>query len=93
MSRYVVDASVAVKWFIPESHAEAAARLLSTPHELLAPDLIWAEVGNVLWKKWRRNEISRDDARDLLKDFRRFPLVVSPSHSLLDTAWQIATET
>lgn len=39
MSRYVVDASVAVKWFVPEIHTDASLRLLDGNHELLAPDL------------------------------------------------------
>ena len=92
MTRIVVDASVAAKWFLPETHAQAAGRVLKENHMLLAPDLIWAEVGNVFWKKWRRGEISREVARDLLRDFRRFPLETTPSQTLLDAAWRIATE-
>lgn len=92
MTRFVVDASVAAKWFLPETQAQAAARVLRGNHELLAPDLIWAEVGNVFWKKWRRGEISREVARDLLRDFRRFPLEITPSQALLDAAWSIATD-
>ena len=43
MKRLVVDASVAVKWYVPEIHSEAAAKLLSGPYELIAPDLILPE--------------------------------------------------
>ncbi|MEK6604283.1 MAG: type II toxin-antitoxin system VapC family toxin, partial [Nitrospirota bacterium] len=66
MTRLVVDASVAVKWLVPEIHADAARRILSPNNELLAPDLIWAEVGNVIWKKWRCGEVPGHAAGDLL---------------------------
>ena len=70
----VVDASVAVKWFIPEIHSEAACRLLATDYRLFAPELILAEVGNVLWKKWRRSELAEDEVHGIVKDLLRMPL-------------------
>ncbi|MEZ5626625.1 MAG: type II toxin-antitoxin system VapC family toxin [Rhodocyclaceae bacterium] len=54
--RWVVDASVAAKWFAPEPDAEAAQRILG--YELYAPDLLFAEVANILWKKQRRGELA-----------------------------------
>jgi len=86
----VVDASVAVKWLVPEGHADAARRILSPNHELLAPDLIWAEVGNVIWKKWRRGEVPGHAAGDLLQDFRRYPVQTFASRALMSTAWGLA---
>jgi predicted nucleic acid-binding protein len=50
----VVDASVAIKWYLPEIHSEDALRLIDEERELLVPDLVWSEVGNILWKKWQR---------------------------------------
>lgn len=92
MSRWVVDASVAVKWFLPEVHSDEAVRLLRDDYLLFAPDLIWTELGNVLWKKWRQREIEANMARLILEDFRRFPLEVRSSDTLLATAWAIAEE-
>lgn len=92
MTRYVVDASVAIKWFLPEVHSEAAARLLRPAYRLLAPDLIWAEFGNVLWKKWRCKEIEAKLAQGILQDFRRFPVDVRGSELLVQSAWEIAVE-
>ena len=48
MSRIVIDASVAVKWFLPEQDSDAARAILHFGHDLLAPDLLYAEVGSVL---------------------------------------------
>jgi len=90
VTRFVVDASVAVKWLVPESHADAARRVLSPNHELLAPDLIWAEVGNVIWKKWRRGEVPGHAAGDLLRDFRRYPVQTFASRALMSAAWDLA---
>jgi predicted nucleic acid-binding protein len=90
VTRLVVDASVAVKWFVPEGHADAARRVLSPNHELLAPDLIWAEVGNVIWNKWRRGEVPGHAAGDLLQDFRRYPVQTFASRALMSTAWSLA---
>lgn len=92
MSRFVVDASVAVKWLVPEVHTEAARRALSGEHELLAPDLIWAEVGSALWKRWRSGQIGSDTANILLSTFRRAPLQISESKVLMGSAWEIAEQ-
>lgn len=90
MRRFVVDASVAIKWFVPEVHHEAARRLLREGFELLSPDLVRAEVGNVLWKKWRRGELSAGEAVAVLRDFGRFPLRIRTSEPLMEGAWAVA---
>ena len=41
MSLFVVDASVGVKWFVPEVHSDAAQRLQDPAHELH----VWNAVG------------------------------------------------
>ncbi len=91
MKAVVVDASVAIKWFVPEIHAAAAARLLQDNMKLLVPDLIFAEVGSILWKKCRLKELTLDTASAILNDFKRLPFNSYESESLLDVAWQIAT--
>ena len=54
--RLVVDASVAVKWFVEEDDSLAAHRLLDGTHEISAPRLMATEVGNAL----RRKTLQRD---------------------------------
>jgi predicted nucleic acid-binding protein len=53
----IIDASVAVKWFIPEEDSDRAFALVGT-HQLRAPALLLTEVGNAIWKKLRRDEVS-----------------------------------
>lgn len=60
---FVVDASVAVKWFVKESLRNQAFDLVTPGVSRSAPDLIFSEVGNALWLKMRRGEVSSDQAR------------------------------
>jgi len=59
---FVVDASVAVKWILPESGSSAAAALRKLNDDLSAPSLIAVEVGNALWKAVRRGGVTRSEA-------------------------------
>jgi predicted nucleic acid-binding protein len=68
VSILVVDASVVVKWFVPEIHSDAARRLLVLPHEYLAPDLLFAETANTIWKKIRREELTAEAGQQLVAD-------------------------
>lgn len=90
MSSLVVDASVAVKWFVPEIHSDAAAAWLDRGVDLLAPDLIFAEVGNIVWKKIARHEIDDDEARRILRAFQSIPFASRAAASLLPIAFEIA---
>ena len=95
MRAYVVDASAAVKWYIPESLSEQAVRLLDLSQEsgavLLAPDLILPEIVNVLWKKHSRSELSADESRTITQSIvEEFPARLVPSLALLPAAIEIA---
>jgi predicted nucleic acid-binding protein len=93
MSDLVVDASVAIKWFLPEIHGEAALRLLEGEYALRVPDLIFAEFGNVLWKRFRKGQISRKEAIVTIEALLALPLQVESSQSLLPAALEIACST
>lgn len=87
----VVDTSVAVKWYIPEPQAPVAARLLDGSHDLVAPDLIVAELGNVLWKKVRRGELTPEEAREIGVAFTTScPLRLIPSQPYITAALDLA---
>ena len=60
----VVDASVAVKWFIPEAGEEAAAKLLGGKPRLVAPVLIRLEVTGAIIRRYREGHISEKRARE-----------------------------
>lgn len=63
----VVDASVAVKWFVEEPGSTAACAILTSGEVLLAPDLVLVEVGNTAWKKVTRGEITQEQGEAMLR--------------------------
>lgn len=92
-----MDASVAAKWLLPaagETFVAEANRLveLHVQHKtrLKAPDLIWSELGNILWKAVRRARTSRADAHSSLGHFGTLALEIIPSRDLWASALQIA---
>lgn len=55
----VVDASVALKWFVEEQGSPEAGALLTRGDTLIAPDLIIPEICNGTWKLVRRGMMSQ----------------------------------
>jgi predicted nucleic acid-binding protein len=53
----VIDASVALKWFVEEVDSARARELVAADEPLIAPDLIVAEACNAAWRLARRGEI------------------------------------
>jgi predicted nucleic acid-binding protein len=93
VSSFVVDASVVVKWFVPEIHSDAACRLLTLPHEYLAPDLVFAETANTIWKKIRRGELTAEDGRRLVTEIGRIAVDTVPCRVLAVDAHALANAT
>jgi predicted nucleic acid-binding protein len=93
MKPVVVDASVAAKWFLPEPDAPVALRLLDGRHRLAAPDLIRAEIGNLLWKLHARGTLTAQEAADMIEHFLSMPLEIHDSAYLLAPALEIAIAT
>jgi predicted nucleic acid-binding protein len=56
---YVVDASVVIKWFVPEILEAEAKRWIDPSFVLFAPDLLPSEFGNILWKKGSPERVNR----------------------------------
>ena len=92
MSRYVVDASVAAQWFLPEPGSERALRLLAERHDLSGPDLLLSELGNVLWKRVRRGELSGAEGREILETMKDGSVTFHPTAGLIDLAFDLAVE-
>ncbi len=91
----VVDASVVLKWFLPEPDSAAAdlllEKFLNDEVELLAPDLMLVEVASALWKRVMiRKELSADEATLIYRDLLTLPFSLSPSEIVADAALQIA---
>ena len=88
----VVDASVAVMWFVPEPHSITAKEILTPNNTLHAPDLFRAEVVSVLCKKIQIKELKADEGREALSAFMQLPFQFHPMAELLIPAFEIALE-
>ena len=93
MSVCVFDCSVALKWYIPEPHAESASQLLDGGHELHAPDLLLPEFGNCLWKKCRLGELTPTETRSILGALGEVPIEIHSSELLIEAALELALHT
>lgn len=60
MTRFVIDASIAVKWIVEEQGTLEALALRQW--KLAAPDLIVCECANILWKKRRLGQLTTAEA-------------------------------
>ena len=88
----VVDASVAVKWFIIEPVRPEARRLLDREQRLIAPELLVAEVVNVLWKRVISGAIARSQAADAARELPQMLAELCPLVGLAARALAIADE-
>jgi predicted nucleic acid-binding protein len=90
VSVFVVDASVVLKWFFPEPDSAAARRLLDVGHQYVAPDLLFAEVGNAVWKRVRRGELSSEEGQQLIADLAEVTVETLATRGLVSDACAIA---
>jgi len=89
-----VDASVAIKWLIPEDDQPRALYIRQSYQEgalhVIAPGLITAEIGNVLWKYAMRGLLTAADADRALARFQQDSPILKDSPSLNATALRLA---
>lgn len=88
----VIDASVAVKWFLVEAGDREALALLDGDEPLIAPDLVVAEVVNAVWKWLLRGAIDTSQATDVPHALVRIFAELRPLAPLAPRALEIAAE-
>jgi predicted nucleic acid-binding protein len=93
--RAVVDASVAVKVFVPEALSAQAQALFArfaseNGAELIVPDFFFIECANVFWKWVQRTAYPAKAAQEHLRDLASLGLTPIPAQALADDALDIA---
>lgn len=92
----VVDTSVVIKWFFKESYEKEALILRDAFRKgecsLLAPDLIYSEFANTVWKRVSFYNLDPDDGIQIIGTFQRIPLQISSAKDLLAEAFAIAVQ-
>lgn len=98
MTAYILDASVAAKWFLPaagETLVDEALELFQAFAEgevkLSVPDLFWPEFGNIMWNAARLGRMTDDTAAAAVETMAELKLQTSPSLPLLSEAFSIAS--
>jgi len=96
-SRLVVpDASVVIKFFIPEVLSDQAVEILTLVQRgeigLVAPYLLYCETGNILWKKRKQGEISSKEATEIIVKILALPMERTPDSEIVERAVQISNE-
>lgn len=90
-SVFVVDASVFIKLFIDEPLSDQANALLNHPRKVFyAPDLIYTECANILWKYTKRFGMSEREAARNLREVRSLSLRIVPTIDILQQALRLA---
>lgn len=96
MKNIFVDSGIAVKWFIQEHDSEIAQLVFdeykSENLSFLAPDLIYAEFGNIVWKKGIFKNLDPNDADFAISEFKRIAFTLTPITLLFDDAFKIAVK-
>jgi predicted nucleic acid-binding protein len=90
---YVVDASVAIKWYIPEVFEQEATRFLKSRPHLHVPELILLEISNITWKKVRRGEITSTEGDQVVQAIARKRWQIYSHKRLIKSAYAGAEAT
>ncbi len=86
--RFVVDASAAVELLLRTSAGMHVAELIRHA-DLVAPDLLDAEVLAVLRREWLARRLSRERAEQALEDLRHSGIERIANARLVPRAWAI----
>ena len=88
---WVLDASMALAWSLPDESSEKADRFLSRVSAqgiLWVPALWWYELSNALVMAQRRRRVTEADRLGLLELYGRLP-IHTDSHLSVETVWRL----
>jgi len=88
--KLVVDASVAVKWLVPEEGTKDAERVLASDASLHVPDLVFAEAASALRKRVNRKQLTEAEADMVLRALNAMPLNVHGTRGLAPAALAVS---
>ena len=90
----IIDANVLIKAYIPENQSEKAEEIFNDAVKgrlfLIAPDLIFPETGNILWKKHRLDELTEIEVKEISREILSLPLKIEPSKPLINLAIELS---
>lgn len=94
--KYILDASVALKWVLNEPHSDEARRLRDDfrkkVHDLLAPDTFVAEIGHALTRAERKGVIQPPMAAAFFSDVLSTPPILHHFVALMPRAMSLSSQ-
>jgi predicted nucleic acid-binding protein len=90
---WVIDASVVIKWYVPEGDFAAARAMRTKETQLAVPDLFFVEMSNILWKFVRRGEMVLSRAIEIIEEIAGSPFVTFTNQSLTTDSLDLAVAT
>ncbi len=88
----MVDASVAMRWYVDYPDSAIALELLKNGQPLIAPDLVVSEVGNTAWRLVQSGEISLKHGERIAAAIASAFTLLAPSAQLAARAFSLAVE-
>ena len=90
--RFVIDASVAAKFYFAEEGCDLAAAALRESDTLIAPDLLFVEMASIAAKKVRRGLASKEESARAVLSIGKILEEIVPSYGLAQEAFNLAAE-
>ena len=86
----VIDANIAIKWYVNQSGSIEANELAASNEILIAPELILAEAGNAFWLYVKNGMYSQASAHEAMAKLAHRLNEVIPLSDLIEQALAIA---
>jgi len=87
----VIDACVAIKWFLPEESQEKASAIFNRFNRFIAPDLFFIEIDSIITKKIRQKLVEPKDAHKIYDEIRNIPFIIIPYKMISKMAFDLSS--
>jgi predicted nucleic acid-binding protein len=88
----VIDASVIVKWYLPEIYSEESLKLLDE-YEIHTVDVAIPQVATALSKRIRTGEVKGHEGKRIMENLVKLPIHFAPMDTLASNAIELGSIT
>ena len=92
MKRFVLDASVVVKWFLPEIHQIESFDLLKSNPVLIAPEFLKVEFDSILSKWCRSGRLNYERAEEVRTVFNKIKIYFVGLDDIADISFEVSAK-
>lgn len=92
MNRYVVDASLAIKWFLPDNYQKEATSYLIQSDLLFAPSYLKVEFDSILSKWCRSGRLNYEKAIGIRSVFNQIQISYFGFETLSHISFDVASK-